>query len=80
MSFADKATIVWYVKAKFHKHIIYRGGSRTDIMGGPSQRFAHTQLHSARARAITDLVNGEGLGSEASITSVEWMGYPAQRC
>ena len=27
--------------------------------------FAHTQLHSARAREITDRINGEGLGSEA---------------
>ena len=27
--------------------------------------FAHTQLHSALARVITDRVNGEGLGSEA---------------
>ena len=28
--------------------------------------FAHTQLHSAHAREITDSINGEGLGSEAS--------------
>ena len=27
--------------------------------------FAHTQLHSACVCAITDRVNGEGLGSEA---------------
>ena len=29
--------------------------------------FANTQLHSARAHAITDRVNGEGLGSEATL-------------
>ena len=28
--------------------------------------FAHIQLYSARAREITDRINGEGLGSEAS--------------
>ena len=29
--------------------------------------FAHSQLHSARAREITDRINGEGLGSEATL-------------
>ena len=32
------------------------------------EEFAHTQLYSACAHAITNQVNGEGLGSEATKT------------
>ena len=35
----------------------------------PMRFSAHTQLHSALARTITDHVNGEGLGSEATLVS-----------
>ena len=36
--------------------------------------FAHTQLHSAPARAITDLVKREGLGSRISEYHVDTRG------
>ena len=40
------------------------------VWAGKLAEFAHTQLHSALARVITDRVNGEGLGSEASRSCV----------
>ena len=40
--------------------------------------YALSILHSARARAITDRVNGEGLGSEARLLYRPYSRAPAQ--
>ena len=52
-----------------------------DKRGRPGFRaeFAHSQLHSAHARDITDRINGEGLGSEAIARALDTLAHTSSR-